>query len=362
MIGLDFGLSDEQLMMQGTVRALLDDLFPPTRIRESLDQPSEHDSKLWSALADMGLLGLIVPEEFGGLGSCLLDAALVAEEVGAGAMPGPLLGHQLATLALLRGGSPQQKAHWLPRLATGDKIGSIAWAEPGDTWAPQNWQVLLGDGRVSGTKCHVIGAEIADVFIVGADQGKLAIVEGDAAGVSVKPFDGIDRTRRLGTVSFNCSEAVELPHGTSAAPDVRDAGLVLLAADAFGCASRLMVETIEYLDNRVQFDTRLTQFQGIKHELADMAVELEPTRALWWYAAHAFDRYPDEASRTAAIAKAHICDRAMDIARSCVNLHGAVGFTWESTVHLWYKRIMFNRAFLGGSEHHRDRAAALSDW
>ncbi len=359
---MDFGLSDEQLMMQDTVRAVLRDQFPPSWVRSNLDQPSDHDPKLWSTLADMGLLGLVVSEEFGGLGVDLLDAALVAEETGSGAMPGSLLGHQLATLALLRGGSQEQKAFWLPRLTAGGKIATVAWAEPGDTWEPQNWQIRFEDGRVSGVKSHVLGAGTADIFVVGAESGRLLLVERSDPGVSVEPFDGIDMTRRLGTVAFDCSVSTELPNGNQAALDVRDAGLVLLAADAFGCASRLMKETIDYLDNRVQFGTRLTQFQGIKHELANMAVDLEPTRALWWYAAHAFDHLPDEAARTAAVAKAHICDQAMEIARSCVNLQGAMGFTWESPVHLWYKRIMFDRAFLGGPNHHRDRAAALSNW
>ena len=126
--------------------------------------------------------------------------------------------------------------------------------------------------------------------------------------------------------------------------------------------SRLLQETIDYLTERIQFSTRLTQFQGVKHELANMATDLEPTRALWWYAAHALDHLPEEVARTAAIAKAHIGDRAIAIARACVDLHGAIGFTWEATVHLWYKRIIFDRAFFGGSNHHRDRAAALSEW
>jgi alkylation response protein AidB-like acyl-CoA dehydrogenase len=106
----------------------------------------------------------------------------------------------------------------------------------------------------------------------------------------------------------------------------------------------------------------LTQFQGIKHQLANLATELEPARALWWYAAHALDHIAEEAERSAAIAKAHITDRAMDIARECVELHGGIGFTWECDVQIWYKRQMFNRSFLGSPQLHRERSAALGGW
>ena len=156
--------------------------------------------------------------------------------------------------------------------------------------------------------------------------------------------------------------AAALPDGEAAAPLVRDAALVLLAADAFGCAHRLVRETVDYVSEREQFDTKLAQFQGIKHELANLITGLEPSRALWWYAAHALDHVPHDAARTAAITKAHIADRATEIARACVDLHGAMGYTWESTVHVWYKRIMFDRAYFGGPSAQRTRAAALGAW
>jgi alkylation response protein AidB-like acyl-CoA dehydrogenase len=143
---------------------------------------------------------------------------------------------------------------------------------------------------------------------------------------------------------------------------VRDAALTLLAADAFGAAWKLLRMTLEYVGTREQFGTALAQFQGVKHQLANAATDLEPTRGLLWYAAHAVDHLPDRATHAAAQVKAHITDRAVDTARIAVELHGGIGYTWESDVQIWFKRILFDRAFLGAPEIHRERAAAHASW
>jgi alkylation response protein AidB-like acyl-CoA dehydrogenase len=153
-----------------------------------------------------------------------------------------------------------------------------------------------------------------------------------------------------------------LPGGGEAACRVRDVGLVLLAADAFGGASRLVEMSVEYAKTRVQFDVPIGQFQAVKHKLADMATDVEPARGLYWYAAHAIDRLPAESERAAALAKAHLTDRYLQVAREAVEVHGGIGFTWECDVQIWFKRAMFDRAYLGPPEGHRDRAAALAGW
>ena len=134
------------------------------------------------------------------------------------------------------------------------------------------------------------------------------------------------------------------------------------AADAFGGASRLVEASVEYARTREQFGVVIGQFQALKHQLANMALEVEPTRGLYWYAAHAFDHVPDEAERSAALAKAHVTDVFMQVARDAVEAHGGLGFTWECDVQIWYKRAMFDRAFLGTPEMHRERSVALAGW
>jgi alkylation response protein AidB-like acyl-CoA dehydrogenase len=143
---------------------------------------------------------------------------------------------------------------------------------------------------------------------------------------------------------------------------VRDAGLVLLAADAFGGAQRLLEMSVEYAKTRQQFGVTIGSFQGLKHQLANLAVEIEPARGLYWYAAHAFDHVREESERTAALAKAHLTHVYMQAARDSVEAHGGIGFTWECDVQIYFKRAMFDRAFLGTPATHRERAAALAGW
>ena len=143
---------------------------------------------------------------------------------------------------------------------------------------------------------------------------------------------------------------------------MRDAALVLLAADAFGSGQRLLDMCVQYAKEREQFGVTIGHFQALKHQLANLALEIEPTRGLYWYAAHAFDHVQDESARTAALAKAHITDRTMQIARDAVEAHGGIGFTWECDVQIWFKRAMFDRAWMGTPSVHRERAAQMAGW
>lgn len=206
------------------------------------------------------------------------------------------------------------------------------------------------------------GAELADVFIVGIEGGELALVERGASGVSIEAYDGVDRTRRMATLVLDGAEAEPLAEGVAAAQRLRDAALVLVAADAFGAASRLVDMSVAYAGTREQFGVTIGHFQALKHQLADMAVAIEPSRGLWWFAAHALDHLPEEAPRAAALAKAHITDVAMQLARDAVEAHGGIGFTWECDVQIWFKRVLFDRAWMGLPDLHRERVAVLGGW
>ena len=358
---MDFGLSDEQRLLQDTVAKFLEKENDPTRLRARFDAEEAFDAGFWRGVAELGVAGLVIPETQGGAGLPLLDAALVAETLGRFAAPGPFLGHTLASLAVALGGSPEQRRHWLPRLATGDVVASVAFAEPGGGWQPEDWRLAAGKS-LSGVKEHVPFAKSADLLVVGTAGGGLALVERERGGSVIEPFPGVDRTRRLDTVRFDGAAAEELPGGVAAAPRVRDAGLVLLAADAFGGASRLVEMTVAYASTREQFGVTIGHFQALKHQLANMALEVEPGRALYWYAAHAFDHAPEDAPRMAALAKAHLGDRLLGVARDAVEAHGGLGYTWECDVQIWFKRAIFDRTFLGSSSVHRERAAKLAGW
>jgi alkylation response protein AidB-like acyl-CoA dehydrogenase len=359
---VNFGLSEEQELLQETVRGFVAKECPAPRLRQIFDAGEGHDPALWKGLAEIGVAGLAIDEKYGGAGLEWLDLALAAEVLGAGALPGPFLGHSLAALAIGLAGSDEQRERWLPQLASGERIGTVAFGEAGDAWAGDEWALALDGGRLRGAKEAVPFGALADVIVAGVAGGGLVVVERGAAGLSVEDMGGVDRTRPIARLGFEGTPCQPLPGGAAAAPRVRDAGLALLAADALGGAWHLVEASAEYAKTREQFGQVIASFQAVKHKLADMAVEVEPARGLCWYAAHAFDRIPAEAERAAALAKAHLTDRFVAVARDAVEVHGGIGFTWECDVQIWFKRALFDRAFLGTPEVHRERAARLAGW
>jgi alkylation response protein AidB-like acyl-CoA dehydrogenase len=362
---MNFGLSEEQALSKDTIRRFLAERCDATRVRAIMESDSGHDENLWRELAGLGIQGIIVPERHGGAGQELLDLALAAEELGYAAAPGPFLGAAMAAVALIASGDEAAQARWLPGIASGSVVGTFALGEEECEWDPARMKTRAVGGALSGTKPLVPGASAAEVMIVAAtdaDGPGLWLVERGAPGLSVSARVGIDMTRRVDLVTFQETPATKLGSGAAAANRARDAGLVLLAADAYGGSRRCLDMTVEYASTREQFGQIIGAFQAVKHQLADLATELEPALSLYWYAAHAFDRIPAEAERSACVAKSHlttIFDRATRVA---TELHGGIGFTWEFDLHLWFRRAMFDRGFLGEAGYHRERAAALAGW
>ena len=358
-----FGLSAEQEQLQETVRSFIAGECPPARRRKLFEAGTGCDGSLWAGMAEIGLTALLIPESYGGTELGILDLALVCEVAGAEALPGPLLEHSLACLALVDAGSTEQKQRWLPKLASGELIGTLALAEEVDAWEPESWTATEANGLLAGRKAYVPNAASAGLVVVGIRGGGLAVAETkDAPGLAFQDQYGIDRGRPIGRLCFESTPCQILPGGREASRRLLDAGLAALAADSHGAATRLIALSAEYSQDRKQFGFPIAQFQAVKHQIARIGTDIEPTRALFWYAAHALDRQLADASRAAAMAKAHITDRAMHAAREAVELHGGLGFTWECDVQLWFKRAMFNRAFLGSPAEHRERCAVLAGW
>jgi alkylation response protein AidB-like acyl-CoA dehydrogenase len=356
-----FLLSDDQLDLQAAVRDYAMERGDAGARRNAFEGESGFDADFWQGLMALGAGGIATPEDAGGLGLGLLDLALAAEALGYAGAPGPFLGHVLAIHAIALCGSGAQKARWLPRLASGKAIGAIALAERGDRVRPGDWTARIEGGVLSGKKRDVPYPELADVTVVGVTDG-FALVERGAFGQSFETRDGADRTRRLAHVTYEGAPADALPATPEAADRIVDAALVLLAADAFGGATRLLEMSTEYAKSREQFGGPIGRFQGLKHQLANMAVEVEPARGLYWYAAHAYDREADDSPRVAALAKAHLGDVFMQTARAAIEAHGGVGYTWDYDAQIWFKRAMFDFAYLGAPSLHRERAAQLAGW
>jgi alkylation response protein AidB-like acyl-CoA dehydrogenase len=355
---MDFSLTTDQKMMQESLVRTLGEACALERVRRFAEDPKDGGADIWAALVDFGLPGIVIPEEYGGLGLKLLDAALMSEALGRAVAPVPFLGVVLAPLALQIGGSPEQQGEWLPRLASGEVTAAVAISES-VAGARDGAGVTASGGRLSGKALFVPGGLGAQLLVVADTAGGLHLVRGDAAGLSREIMTGIDLTRRMAELRFDNVAAEPLAGGTGALARLRDAGWVLLAADTLGACDVMIAKAVDYAKERRQFGRVIGSFQAVKHLCAEMAAEVEPCRALVWYAAYAFDDAPDEASLTAAHAKAHTSEVGRFVARTATEVHGGMGITDLLGLHYWFKRVGLNRQLLGGPERVRRWAARI---
>jgi len=353
-----FALSEDQVMLQDGLRKALADVSPLERVRRFAGDLADGGGDIWQGLTEFGLPGLVAPEDAGGLGLGMLEAALASEALGAAVAPVAFMGVVLAPLALARGGSQAQRAEWLPKLASGEVLAAVAISEP-VAGARDGAGVTAKGGRLSGKALFVPGGMAAGLIVAADTAGGLHLVRGDAAGLTRSLMPGIDETRRLAELTFSDTPAEPLGNSRELLGTLRDAAWILIAADTLGAAQTMLDKAVAYSKERKQFGRTIGSFQAVKHLCAEMAAELEPARALVWYAAYAFDHAPDEAPLMAAHAKAHTSEIGRFIARTATEVHGGIGMTDLLGLHFWFKRIGLNRQLLGGPEKVREWAARL---
>ncbi len=377
---MNFGLSEEQELLQSSARDFLERECPPARVREIASDAAGLSGALESATAAMGWPGLLVPSSHGGLGLGALDVALVLAELGRSAAPGPFLfSSVLATWALVRAGDARQKRAWLPKLARGEAIATIAWQEEEGRFDPPSIALRArkaGRGwELRGRKLYVPYAAQADLWIVVArtasqpEKGvSLFLVERPEKGASVEEIETVDRTRRFHALELRGvrvgPDATLGRPGTTAAllDELRDLAAIALAADSLGGAERVLEMAVAYAKTREQFGRPIGSFQAVKHLAAEMVAKIEPSRSLLWYAAHTFDSNAKERGRTASMAKARLGEVYSWAANTAVQIHGGIGFTWEHDIHFWFKRAKWNELAFGDSSAHRERVAALGGY
>ncbi|WP_310540054.1 acyl-CoA dehydrogenase family protein [Phenylobacterium sp.] len=355
---MDFSLTDDQRMMQESLSRTLAEAAPLERVRKFAGDPADRGADVWAALTDFGLPGIVIPEAYGGLNLTLLDAALMAEALGRAVTPVSFLGAVLAPLALRLAGSVEQQDRWLPRLASGEVTAAIAISEA-VAGARDGAGVTAAGGKLTGKALFVPDGLAADLLIIADTGGGLHLVEGGAAGLAREIMTGIDQTRRMAELTFDQVAAEPLASGQGALARLRDAGWILLAADTLGGCDVMIEKAVAYAKERRQFGRVIGSFQAVKHLCAEMAAELEPCRALVWYAAYAFDAAPQESSLVAAHAKAHLSEVSRFIARTSTEVHGGMGITDLLGLHFWFKRVGLNRQLLGGPERVRALAAQM---
>ncbi|MCC2980267.1 acyl-CoA dehydrogenase family protein [Sphingomonas sp. IC4-52] len=331
-----FHLSAEQHAIQDAVRRTLSDCWGIDRLHSLAEGGGDFDRQSWDALTALGIGGLALPAADGGAGLGLLEAALVSEIIGEAAAPGPIMAQMLGAIAVAASDHPEACA-LLPAIASGEKVVTL----------------VSADGLAA-------AATSAALFLLLDDRGVRLVEAGD--GISAQPVRSTDRSRPLSRADVAQQGHLLFPPGDPMAARLHDAALILIAADSLGGASRVTTMSVDYARQREQFGQPIGRFQGLKHQLAHMALEVEPARALVWYAAYAWDAQLPDGSRAAAIAKAHLCDVFTRSARAAVAAHGGIGYTWDYGLHYWLRRAIANAAMLGSPADHRRRAADLADW
>lgn len=329
-----FHLSPEQIAIQDAVRGTLADMWTLDRMHAFAEGEADGDAASWQALMALGLGGILLPDS--GMG--LLDAALVCEVAGEAAAPGPLAGQLLTVAAVSRSPSPEAAA-LLDGLVEGSIVATLA----------------LGGSAL------VPCARSAHWLLCGERDGALSLVA--VEGLTIEPLTATDRTRPVSRVDLAGAQAIELfPAGDPMVAKLHDAALVLVAADALGGAQKCTDMSVAYAKDREQFGQPIGRFQALKHQLAQMALDVEPARAMVWYAAYARDADLPDAARAAAMAKAHLCNVYVRTTRAAIAAHGGIGYTWDYGINYWFRRALFDAAWLGSPAEHRARAAVLSNW
>jgi alkylation response protein AidB-like acyl-CoA dehydrogenase len=367
---MDFEFSPEQEALRATVRRFLDDRAPLRWVREHYDEPRGTTDEVWQGLADLGLLGLLVPERHGGAGMGMVDAAVVLEELGRAVHPGPFASSAIGATGLLVDlDDDATTADLLSGLAAGGSIATVALLEPGRraAWsAPATTAHIDGDGwTLEGSKAHVPDAVGATALLVSAhdDRGALGIflVAADTPGVTVEATPTIDGSRKEGAVTLVGAPARRIGADASdaLAATVDRLGIAAVV-EGVGTAARALELTVEYATERRQFDAPIGSFQAVQHLCADMLRSVELARAAGYYACWAADDAPAvERHRAATIALAFATDDLYDVGASAIQVHGGIGFTWEHDIHLFYKRLLTLQQAGGGSVDQLEELARL---
>jgi alkylation response protein AidB-like acyl-CoA dehydrogenase len=376
---MDFDFTQEQVMLRDLSREFLGRESTPKMVRTLMDDPRGFSDATWQQMAEMGLHGPTIPEEYGGQGLGMVDLALVLDEMGRACYPGPYFASSvLAAGAIEASGQAEQMARYLPDIASGRTRATLALLENALSWQASGVGLRAersGDGYVlSGVKRFVPFGHVADLVLVvartsadgGPDGTTVFAVAGDDSGISVARNVEMDRSNPTATLTFKdvrvTSDSVigSVDHGWSIVSAVLDRAAVGAAAEMLGAARRCMDMSVEYAKVRQQFGQPIGMFQAIKHACAEMLLEVENSHGATYYAAWASDAGSSDASLAASSAKAYVGDASRKVCGSSIQVHGGIGFTWDYDLHLYFKRAKHFEPLYGDADYHRERALQLT--
>jgi len=353
-------------MLGDTVREFLEATVTLDAVRDASLTDDAFDREVWNGLREMGLVGLHVPEEYGGAGYPFTETAIVFEELGRRVAPVPLLSSVMSLEAILGAGSEAQKAEFIPGIVSGDRIASLAVFEDAHDLSLTETvaEMVGGSWQISGSKRYVIDGPNADLFVVSARTSEgvgLFVIDASSDGVEVVATPSLDATRPLGEVALS-AVTVDVDGYLGNAPNqdvigsALDAGVVALAQEQVGGARRCLEISVEYANSRFQFGRAIGSFQAVKHMCADMLVSVEHAKSVAWHAARSIGDI-DEASIAIPLAKSVCSDAYTQAAGDTIQILGGIGFTWEHDAHLYFKRAKSSSLLLGSVDSYRDRLA-----
>jgi alkylation response protein AidB-like acyl-CoA dehydrogenase len=367
---MDFDLNKAQKLLQQSARDFFARECKPERVRELMATDTAYDEGLWRAMADQGWTGLIIPEDFGGLGLSLVDLIAVSEEMGRACLPGPFISTLWAAALIDRAGSEGQRKQYLEPIAAGDMKATVAMLEEDADWNPETVGLRAEkegkEFRLRGRKEFVTDAEVADLIICVArgDSGLvLAPVEKGAKGMKIAATPGVDATRKLYSVEFDdvvAPEADALAFNTRTQDALESAtttAIIALCGEMLGGMQWTLENTVEYAKTRQQFGRPIGIYQAVQHQLADMFLMTESARSAVYYAAWAVSENDPSAKLAVSVAKAYCSDAAREVGNRGAQAHGGIGFTWEHNLQLYYKRAKASEIMFGDANYHREEIA-----
>jgi alkylation response protein AidB-like acyl-CoA dehydrogenase len=363
---MNFDFSDEQKQLRNEARKFLAEHCSPKAVRTVLDGNEPYDRKLWKGLAEMGFLGVAIPEEFGGAGAGHLELCVIAEEMGRALAPVPFSSTvYLAAEAILLAGDDTQKQKWLPLIAGGTAIGTLALFEGKGNPSPQAIKLSASGGTLNGIKKPVPDGAIADFAVVAARTGSsgretdisLFLVDMKADGVEARSLTNVDPSRGQAELTFrNCRAEPLGPagEGWSIITQVLDRAAVLMAFEQVGGADRALEMGRDYALDRIAFGRPIGSFQAVKHMLADMYVSATLARSNCYYGAWALSTNAPELPEAAAAARISATQAFQHCAKNNIQVHGGMGFTWEFDCHMYYRRANATALGLGSLSYWED--------
>jgi alkylation response protein AidB-like acyl-CoA dehydrogenase len=317
---MNFDFSEDQRTIKATARELLASRSPFERVRAAAEE-GRYDDALWRELCELGWPGIAVPEEHGGQGLGAVELAVLLEELGYAVAAVPLLGSALAALAIEHAGDGEQRARWLPGLASGELTGAFG-----------------------GVRDLIADAAGADVIVLVESGAPRLVARADA---DVEPVDAIDPTRRYARVRGDGPAL-----GGDVAGALGRAGAAV-AAEVVGVCQRALDMTVAYVSERKQFGVPVGSFQAVGHRCAQMLLHTEGARSAAYFAAWAAGAAPERLAEACGLACAAAAEAGVEVTGSAIQAHGGIGFTWEADVHWLFKRAQLDAALLGSGSRHR---------